>query len=117
MPILLIRKWIRPRSILRRTARAMPRLTLLAAALILSGVALGAADQPQPATFPLDQVKPGLNGVAYTIFAGDQIEKFDLVVLGILPNLLGPKQSIIVVQLKGEKVEHTGVVAGMSGSP
>src|SRR6266436_9918476 len=30
---------------------------------------------------------------------------------------LGPKQSIILVQLKGPKVEHTGVVAGMSGSP
>src|SRR5258707_10397269 len=34
-----------------------------------------------------------------------------------MPNFLGPKQSIILVQLKGPKVEHTGVVAGMSGSP
>ena len=48
---------------------------------------------------------------------GDQIENFDLVVIGVLPNLIGPKQSIILVQLKGPKVEHTGVVAGMSGSP
>jgi hypothetical protein len=40
-----------------------------------------------------------------------------LEVLGILDNFLGPKQSIILVQLKGPKVEHTGVVAGMSGSP
>lgn len=58
-----------------------------------------------------------MEGYAYTIFAGDQIEKFDLVVLGVLDNFLGPRQSIILVQLKGEKVEHTGVVAGMSGSP
>jgi len=35
----------------------------------------------------------------------------------VLDNFLGPKQSIILVQLKGPKVEHTGVVAGMSGSP
>jgi len=35
----------------------------------------------------------------------------------VMPNFLGPKQSIILVQLKGPKVEHTGVVAGMSGSP
>ena len=73
-----------------------------------------AADPP---TIPLDQIKPGMTGVGYTIFAGDQIEKFDLEVLGILPNLIGPRQSIILVQLKGPHVEHTGVVAGMSGSP
>lgn len=66
---------------------------------------------------PVDQVRPGMQGYAYTIFAGDQVEKFDLEVLGVMPNFLGPKQSIILVQLKGPKVEHTGVVAGMSGSP
>jgi hypothetical protein len=27
---------------------------------------------------PLSQVRPGMQGYAYTIFAGDQIEKFDL---------------------------------------
>jgi hypothetical protein len=34
-----------------------------------------------------------------------------------MPNFLAPKESIILVQLIGPKVEHTGVVAGMSGSP
>ena len=58
-----------------------------------------------------------MKGVAYTIFEGDQIEKMDLVVLGTLHNALGPKQDVILVKLVGEKVEHTGVVAGMSGSP
>jgi SpoIVB peptidase S55 len=58
-----------------------------------------------------------MQGYAYTIFAGDQVEKFDLEVLGVMPNFLGPNQSIILVELKGPKVEHTGVVAGMSGSP
>jgi SpoIVB peptidase S55 len=74
------------------------------------------AQQP-PETLPLSQVRAGMQGYAYTIFAGDQIEKFDLEVIGVLDNFLGPKQSIILVQLKGPKVEHTGVVAGMSGSP
>jgi hypothetical protein len=81
---------------------------------LLAGIA-APADTPE--VMPLDQVKPGMKGVAYTIFAGDQIEKFNLVVLGILPDLIGPRQPIILVQLVGEKVEHTGVVAGMSGSP
>ena len=70
-----------------------------------------------PEIFPLSQIKPGMKGEAYTIFAGDQIEKFDLVVIGVMPNFLAPKESIILVQLVGPKVEHTGVVAGMSGSP
>ena len=73
--------------------------------------------QNSPETLPLSQVRPGMQGYAYTIFAGDQIEKFDLEVIGVVDNFLGPKQSIILVQLKGPKVEHTGVVAGMSGSP
>jgi hypothetical protein len=76
--------------------------------------ALFAAD---PEIFPLSQIQPGMKGEAYTIFAGDQIEKFDLVVIGVMPNFLAPKESIILVQLQGAKVEHTGVVAGMSGSP
>lgn len=73
--------------------------------------------QQSPEILPLSQVRAGMQGYAYTIFAGDQIEKFDLEVIGVLDNFLGPKQSIILVQLKGPKVEHTGVVAGMSGSP
>jgi SpoIVB peptidase S55 len=70
-----------------------------------------------PETLPLSQVRAGMQGYAYTIFAGDQVEKFDLEVIGVMPNFLGPRQSIILVQLKGPKVERTGVVAGMSGSP
>ncbi len=81
---------------------------------ILVAPPLLAAD---PEIFPLSQVQPGMKGEAYTIFAGDQIEKFDLVVIGVMPNFLAPKEAIILVQLVGPKVEHTGVVAGMSGSP
>ena len=72
---------------------------------------------PPPQVLPLDQVKPGMEGYAYTIFAGDKVEKFDLQVIGVMQNALGPRQSIILVQLQGPKVQHTGVVAGMSGSP
>src|SRR5579864_1148906 len=87
-------------------------LAILFALLAVPG--LFAAD---PEIFPLSQIQPGMKGEALTIFAGDQIEKFDLVVIGVMPNFLAPKESIILVQLEGPKVEHTGVVAGMSGSP
>jgi hypothetical protein len=83
--------------------------------LLVCAFSLAAGDKLQ--IFPLDQVKPGMKGVMYTIFAGDDVEKVDLEVIGVLHNALGPKQDIILVQLLGEKAEHTGVVAGMSGSP
>src|ERR1700741_4359650 len=90
--------------------------TLRALCLVLTILPVTAVAQSNE-ILPLSQVRPGMQGYAYTIFAGDQVEKFDLEVLGVLPNFLGPRQSIILVQLKGPKVEHTGVVAGMSGSP
>jgi SpoIVB peptidase S55 len=88
---------------------------LLAAFVLIFSFPIHADDAP--VIFPLKDVKPGMKGVVYTIFTGDEIEKVDLVVLGVIENALGPKQDIILVQLLGEKVEHTGVVAGMSGSP
>ena len=97
-----------------RLFTAGKRILLAAFFVSLLAPALFAAD---PDIFPLSQVQPGMKGEAYTIFAGDQIEKFDLVVIGVMPNFLAPKESIILVQLLGPKVEHTGVVAGMSGSP
>src|SRR5437588_3140616 len=97
------------------------RCLLFLALLAFSGaLCLGpnaATAQESNEILPLSQVRAGMQGYAYTIFAGDQVEKFDLEVIGVLENFLGPKQSIILVQLKGPKVEHTGVVAGMSGSP
>ncbi|MFI5097503.1 MAG: hypothetical protein ACHQT6_05970 [Candidatus Acidiferrales bacterium] len=99
-------------------ARFSQRLAkLVVSALLLGALAVSAAPQDSTEIMPVSQVRAGMQGYAYTIFAGDAIEKFDLEVLGVLPNFLGPKQSIILVQLKGPKVEHTGVVAGMSGSP
>jgi hypothetical protein len=72
--------------------------------------------QMQP-TLPVDQVKPGMRGVAYTVFQGIKPESMDVEVLGVLRNVNGPKGDIILVRLHGTKVEYTGVVAGMSGSP
>lgn len=69
------------------------------------------------ATMPIEQVQPGMKGEVYTIFEGDQIEKVDLEVIGVLHDALGPKQDVILVRLLGDKAAKDGVVAGMSGSP
>jgi len=65
----------------------------------------------------VDQVHPGMKGVAYTVFQGTQPEPMGVEILGVLKNLIGPKSDLILVRLQGEKAEYTGVVAGMSGSP
>lgn len=85
------------------------------ALLLLVSTPGSATDKPE--IFPVSDVRPGMHCVAYTIFSGDQIEKMDADVVGVLRNAFGPKLDIVIIELKGEKPEHTGVVAGMSGSP
>jgi len=102
-----------PPAPLHLCARILRALCLALTIAFLPVAALAQSNE----ILPLDQVQAGMQGYAYTIFAGDQVEKFDLEVIGVMPNFLGPRQSIILVQLKGPKVERTGVVAGMSGSP
>ena len=45
------------------------------------------------------------------------MEAMDVEILGVLKNVLGPDQDMILARLHGSKPEYTGVVAGMSGSP
>src|SRR6266576_1382118 len=68
-------------------------------------------------TIPVSQIHTGMRGVAYTVFQGTTPEPMDVEVLGVLKNMNGPKGDVILVRLHGTKVEYTGVVAGMSGSP
>jgi hypothetical protein len=72
--------------------------------------------QNQP-TIPVSEIHTGMRGVAYTVFEGVKPESMEVEVLGVLKNTNGPKGDVILVRLHGQKVEYTGVVAGMSGSP
>src|SRR5580658_7006686 len=72
---------------------------------------------PNQATIPVSQIHAGMRGVAYTVFQGVKPESMEVEVLGVLHNVNGPKGDVILVRLHGQKVEYTGVVAGMSGSP
>jgi hypothetical protein len=65
---------------------------------------------------PVKEVRPGMVGVAKTVFAGTEIEEFQVEVLDIMANFF-PKRDVILVKLLGDRAQHTGVVAGMSGSP
>ena len=66
---------------------------------------------------PLDQIRPGMTGIGRTVFEGIRIDEFQVRILGVLENALGPKHSVILARLEGGPLAKTGVIAGMSGSP
>ena len=67
--------------------------------------------------FDLDELRPGMKGVARTVFSGSEPQEFNLEILGLLAGFSGPRQSTIIARLSGPNVARTGVFAGMSGSP
>ncbi|HEY6182060.1 MAG TPA: SpoIVB peptidase S55 [Terriglobales bacterium] len=95
----------------------MRRVVFLSAIFCLFSFLPLTAQQKPVETIPVDQIHPGMKGVAYTVFQGTKPEAMNLEVLGVLKNANGPKGDIILIRLIGEKPEYTGVVAGMSGSP
>src|SRR5271170_6526275 len=103
--------------LLRRKARFSACVLVCTLAILTLATRIRLLADDSPAIFPLQDVKPGMRGVVYTIFSGDQVEKVDLEVIGILKNALGPKEDVILVRLLGDRAAETGVAAGMSGSP
>jgi hypothetical protein len=111
------------RGIMKKAVRSRFVFALLFVCCVTLFLSLSlAAQNPQSAqtaqpTIAIDQIHAGMRGVAYTVFEGVKPESMDVEVLGVLRNVNGPKGDIILVRLHGTKVEYTGVVAGMSGSP
>ncbi|MAO83829.1 MAG: hypothetical protein CMH50_08095, partial [Myxococcales bacterium] len=52
-----------------------------------------------------------------TVYEGDRPQRFGVTILDRLPRGLGPNLDLILARLTGDQIEHTGVIAGMSGSP
>lgn len=67
--------------------------------------------------FPLEDLRPGMKGVARSVFSGSEPQEFGIEILGVLPGYPAPRQSLIIARLSGANAEKTGVFAGMSGSP
>ena len=98
----------------------LPSLFLPLCLLAASGDSLPNMTAPPVAgkveLFPEDDLKPGLKGVAWTVFQGSKPEPVPVEIIGIARNMWGPRQDIIIGKLSG-KAEHTNVAGGMSGSP
>ncbi len=95
----------------------MPKFAALASAFLLSFAAPLTAQPVDAPQLPLAEIKPGQTGEVWTVFQGNKIEPFAIVVTGVLQNALGPGKSLIVCELTDPRVQKMGAVAGMSGSP
>ena len=86
---------------------------------LLAALGAPAAEPPKAGPveiLPLDEVIPGMEATAWTVFSGHEAEPVPVEVLGIMRNSWGPGQHIIMAKLGG-KAERTNVAGGMSGSP
>ena len=90
---------------------------VLFASLFAAPAGRASATGRAPEFMPVEEIRPGMQGTARTVFEGNKLEEFGVEILGVLKNAIGPQQDLILARLHGPKVEFTGVVAGMSGSP
>ncbi len=93
-------------------------LALVLAALCLLPLTASAArgGKKTPPMLGSRDLRPGMKGYGLTVVRGQKIERFEIEVIGVLHNKL-PDQDMILVRCAGLGLEHSGVVAGMSGSP
>jgi hypothetical protein len=96
-----------------RHALACGAAYIVVCALLLAAIPLPA----ETARMPLDEVRAGMTGTGITVFEGTTRDRFDVHVLGVLTNAVGPRRNLIVARLEGGPLADTGVIQGMSGSP
>ncbi|MCC6683372.1 MAG: hypothetical protein IT445_20950 [Phycisphaeraceae bacterium] len=91
-----------------------PMLHLILLLIALAGPAPGsAADQT---IMPFDQVRIGMKGYGLTVFHGTNIEPFAVEVISIVSDST-PKRGTIWIRCPDERMQKSGPVQGMSGSP
>ena len=97
------------------------RFLTTAGALLLALVLIGLQGTGpvfgDTAVMPVKDVRPGMVGVGRTVFDGVSVEDFKVHIIGVLENVIGPNRNLILAKLEGGPLAHTGVIAGMSGSP
>ena len=69
-----------------------------------------------PEIISMDEIYEGMEGVGYTVAHGTNVEPFKVKVISILKKRWRNADAILI-RCEGLDLEHSGVVAGMSGSP
>lgn len=108
-------------ALLLFTACAAPTETNAAQADTASAEKTGAKPdainnaKPTP-IMPIDDVRIGMKGYGLTVFHGVKIEPFEVEVISV-QHEFAPKRGVIWIRCLDERLQKTGPVQGMSGSP
>jgi hypothetical protein len=89
----------------------------IAAAALGAAALLGVSLPAATPLMPVEEIRPGMEGVGRTVFAGTDLQDFKVHILGVLRNIQGPKRDLILAKLEGQGLAESGVAQGMSGSP
>jgi len=68
------------------------------------------------AFMPVDEIRAGMKGTGRTVFRGDTIEEFGVEIIGVVKGARA-QGDLILFRGEGPILSHTGIIAGMSGSP
>lgn len=127
---------VRTRSVVSNVKSAVLAVAVFSAVAFFPGSTpnLGASAPAVPATpataassglpgdhpaeiFPVEKIVPGLKGYGFSDLGGGKgIQRFDVEMIGTLKRY-APKQDLILARVSGAGLEHSGIIAGMSGSP
>ena len=64
----------------------------------------------------VEEIKPGMQGYGISAFKDNQLERFDVEILGVMFNSF-PEMDMILARLSGPQFKEMPVISGMSGSP
>ena len=99
-----------------RTAVIVPVIAAFALQLCAADLAPERPRIGKVDIFKSSDLRPGMQGTAWTVFSGTTPEPVPVEILGLWKNAWGPRQDVILAKMGG-KAARTNVAGGMSGSP
>lgn len=90
----------------------MKKISVKLLVVLLAAVSLLQAQQ----IISPDEIREGMKGFGYTVLHGEKVQRFDVEVVSVIKQFRSGKDAILVY-VHGIGLEHTGIIAGMSGSP
>jgi hypothetical protein len=95
--------------------RRLAATAALGLGLGLAG-ASGLASGGRGDVMKVSEVRPGMRGHAVTVFSGEQPDRFEIEVIDVIADFQ-PGQDAVLFTSSDPRLEHSGIVGGMSGSP
>jgi hypothetical protein len=97
----------------RRTIRQWARCTAVCLTVL---IVLPLSAQPATPIMPLDEVRVGMRGYGLTVFHGAEVEPFNCHVVSVISDS-SAQRATIWIECTDERMQRSGPVQGMSGSP